>query len=60
PKGFDPVLIGELPDPFLEPELPMESVRDALLVATLGARHASAIEQVLSPATRSLLGQRMR
>jgi predicted AlkP superfamily pyrophosphatase or phosphodiesterase len=60
PKGFDPVLIGELPDPFLEPELPMESVRDALLVATLGARHASAIGHALSPATRLLLGKSAR
>jgi predicted AlkP superfamily pyrophosphatase or phosphodiesterase len=35
-SGFDPVLIGDLPDPFLEQSLPMESVRDAILVASLG------------------------
>ena len=34
--GFDPVLIGELPDPFLEPMLPMSAVRDAILSASLG------------------------
>ena len=34
--GFDPVLIGELPDPFLEPVLPMSAVRDAILSASLG------------------------
>ncbi len=34
--GFDPVLIGELPEPFVEPMLPMSAVRDAILSASLG------------------------
>jgi predicted AlkP superfamily pyrophosphatase or phosphodiesterase len=34
--GFDPVLLGELPDPFLEPTLPMSAVRDAILTASFG------------------------
>ena len=55
PVGFDPVLIGELPDPFLEPTLPMECVRDAILAATLGATHATALAAELTPATRALL-----
>lgn len=55
-KGFDPVLLGDLPDPFLEPELPMASVRDAILVATLGDRHADALRDELTPATRARLG----
>ena len=54
-SGFDPVLIGELPDPFLEPVLPMECVRDCMLVAALGKRHAAAVEAELTPATRALL-----
>jgi hypothetical protein len=54
--GFDPVLIGELPDPFLEHSLPMGCVRDAILTATLGARHARAVEAELSAPTRALLG----
>ena len=37
PTGFDPVLLGELPDPFLEQSLPMGAVRDAILTASLGA-----------------------
>ena len=36
--GFDPVLLGDLPDPFLEQVLPMGAVRDAILTATLGER----------------------
>ena len=55
PAGFDPVLIGELPDPFLEQSLPMSCVRDAILAAALGERHARAIEDVLLPETRRLL-----
>ena len=55
-KGFDPVLLGDLPDPFLEPELPMAAVRDAILVATLGDRHADALRDELTPATRARLG----
>ena len=35
--GFDPVLLGELPDPFLESMLPMSAVRDAILSASLGS-----------------------
>ena len=54
--GFDPVLIGELPDPFLEHSLPMGCVRDAILAATLGARHARAVEAELGAPTRALLG----
>jgi hypothetical protein len=53
--GFDPVLIGELPDPFLEPSLPMECVRDAILAATLGATHAKSVETEFRDATRALL-----
>ncbi|MSR40874.1 MAG: alkaline phosphatase family protein [Phycisphaerales bacterium] len=41
PRGFDPVLLGELPDPFSEAELPMSAVRDATLAA-LGLLHTSA------------------
>ena len=52
--GFDPVLIGELPDPFVEQSLPMACVRDALLAATLGAPHARAIEAELGASTRAL------
>ena len=37
-SGFDPVLLGDLPDPFLEQVLPMRAVRDAILTATLGER----------------------
>ena len=55
PMGFDPVLIGELPDPFLEPSLPMECVRDAILAATLGATHAKSVETEFRDATRALL-----
>ena len=54
-RGFEPVLLGELPEPFLETSLPMECVRDAILAATLGAGHASAVETELLPATRALL-----
>ncbi len=55
PHGYDPVMIGNLPDPFLESALPMECVRDAILALTLGSRHASAIERELTAATRSLM-----
>ena len=54
PIGHDPILIGELPDPFLEATLPMECVRDAILVSALGARHGSAVEAELCAATRAL------
>jgi predicted AlkP superfamily pyrophosphatase or phosphodiesterase len=53
--GFDPVLIGELPDPFLEQTLPMGCVRDAILAATLGAHRADAVAGEFSHATRELL-----
>jgi hypothetical protein len=53
--GFDPVLIGDLPDPFLEQTLPMGCVRDALLAATLGGACAGEVESELSDATRALL-----
>lgn len=55
PVGFEPVLIGELPDPFLEQALPMECVRDAILASALGPAHAAAIEAELLPSTRALL-----
>lgn len=55
PAGFDPVLLGELPDPFLEHVLPMESVRDAILAATLGATHARAVEAEFTESTRALI-----
>ena len=55
PIGFDPVLIGDLPDPFLEGTLPMECVRDVILATTLGPRHARAIEAELTNATRALM-----
>ena len=56
PGGHDPVLLGELPDPFLEPSLPMESVRDAILAVSLGARHAKAVAAEFTPATRARMG----
>ena len=55
PIGFDPVLIGDLPDPFLEGTLPMECVRDVILATTLVPRHARAIEAELTNATRALM-----
>ncbi len=55
PRGFDPVLIGELPDPFLEQELPMACVRDAILAATLGRSHGRELESHLGASTRALL-----
>ncbi|MFM7132785.1 MAG: alkaline phosphatase family protein [Planctomycetota bacterium] len=57
PAGFDPVLLGELPDPFLESSLPMACVRDAILATTLGSEHAGAIESLLVDETRALLGR---
>ncbi len=33
PRGFDPVLLGELPEQFSEAELPMSAVHDAILAA---------------------------
>ncbi|MBI1303331.1 MAG: alkaline phosphatase family protein [Phycisphaera sp.] len=53
--GFDPVLIGDLPDPFLEQSLPMECVRDAILAASLGGDHGAAVNAELSAATRALV-----
>jgi predicted AlkP superfamily pyrophosphatase or phosphodiesterase len=53
--GFDPVLIGDLPDPFLEQTLPMGCVRDALLASTLGQGHAQAVEAAFTETTRALL-----
>lgn len=54
-SGFDPVLIGDLPDPFLEPSLPMECVRDAVLACTLGPTHASAVMSAFTAGTQALL-----
>lgn len=53
--GFDPVFIGDLPDPFLEQSLPMGSVRDAILAATLGRAHARAVASEFTSGTRSLM-----
>ncbi|MFM7259068.1 MAG: alkaline phosphatase family protein, partial [bacterium] len=55
PRGYDPILIGELPDPFLEQELPMACVRDAILASTLGETHGRELEAHLGEATRALL-----
>jgi len=55
PRGFDPILIGELPDPFLEQELPMACVRDAILASTLGEIHGRELEAHLGESTRALL-----
>ena len=55
PRGFDPILIGELPDPFLEQELPMACVRDAILASTLGDTHGRELEAHLGESTRTLL-----
>jgi predicted AlkP superfamily pyrophosphatase or phosphodiesterase len=54
-QGFDPVLLGELPDPFLEQSLPMGCVRDAILAATLGTHHATRVAEEFSQQTRDLL-----
>jgi predicted AlkP superfamily pyrophosphatase or phosphodiesterase len=53
--GFDPVLIGDLPDPFLEQTLPMGCVRDAILAASLGGDHGAAVCAEFSAPTRALL-----
>ncbi len=53
--GFDPVLIGDLPDPFLEQTLPMGCVRDAILAASLGGDHGAAVGAEFSAPTRALL-----
>ena len=53
--GFEPILLGNLPDPFLEQSLPMECVRDAVLALTLGETHAAALGAEWRPATRALL-----
>ena len=60
PSGFDPVLIGNLPDPFLDVSLPMECVRDAILALTLGATHARAVEAEFTAATRTFLTRARR
>jgi hypothetical protein len=54
PRGFDPVMLGELPDPFLESELPMACVRDAILTSALGRSHPREVEAHLGEATRSI------
>jgi len=59
-SGFDPVLIGELPDPFLEQSMPMACVRDAILACTLGAEHATSVQREFTPATRVLLSSGRR
>jgi hypothetical protein len=55
--GFEPILLGNLPDPFLEQSLPMECVRDAVLALTLGESHATALGAEWRPATRALLAR---
>ena len=59
-SGFDPVLIGDLPDPFLEQSMPMACVRDAILACTLGAEHATSVQREFTPATRVLLSSGRR
>jgi len=53
--GFDPVLIGDLPDPFLEQTLPMGCVRDAILAASLGGDHGVAVGAEFTSPTRALI-----
>jgi hypothetical protein len=55
PRGFDPVLLGELPDPFLESALPMACVRDAILTSALGRSSPREVEAHLGEATRAIL-----
>jgi hypothetical protein len=55
PRGFDPILLGELPDPFLESALPMACVRDAILTCALGRSHPLEVEAQLGAATRAIL-----
>ena len=54
PRGFDPVMLGELPDPFLESELPMACVRDAILTSALGRSHPREVEAHLGEAARAI------
>ncbi len=55
--GFDPVLIGNLPDPFNEPALPMACVRDAVLAATLGEEAPRQVMDAFAPATNALVSR---